>query len=227
MNRPPIVAVVLWLASVAAAVVIARSQVQPADIILSNGKVVTVDDRFLDCVRGRDPWRAHRRRRHRPRRCRVRRHRDSAHRSRRPDRHPRTDRQPHAPAACRDDVAVRGARGTAWDRGGGDGPAARPRADGRRAGEWIYTLGGWAMEQFADDKTPFTRAELDRAAPGASGAAAGVVLPLAISTAAPCRRSASMRPTGVVGRAGHPRRWRRACRLPTARATGSRRAPGR
>src|SRR5688572_31867962 len=46
MNRQPIVTVALWLASVAAAVVIARSQVQPADIILSNGKVVTVDDRF-------------------------------------------------------------------------------------------------------------------------------------------------------------------------------------
>jgi predicted amidohydrolase YtcJ len=32
-------------------------------------------------------------------------------------------------------------------------------------GDWIYTLGGWAMEQFADDRTPFTRDELDRAVP--------------------------------------------------------------
>jgi predicted amidohydrolase YtcJ len=40
------------------------------------------------------------------------------------------------------------------------------------AGEWIYTLGGWAAEQFADDPRPFTREELDRVAPAASGAAA-------------------------------------------------------
>src|SRR5213592_1222682 len=33
------------------------------------------------------------------------------------------------------------------------------------AGEWIYTLGGWAIEQFADDKKPFTRDELDKAVP--------------------------------------------------------------
>lgn len=33
-------------------------------------------------------------------------------------------------------------------------------------GEWIYTLGGWAIEQFADDSRPFTRAELDGVAPG-------------------------------------------------------------
>ena len=33
------------------------------------------------------------------------------------------------------------------------------------AGEWVYTLGGWAMEQFADDKRPFTRDELDQAVP--------------------------------------------------------------
>jgi len=34
-----------------------------------------------------------------------------------------------------------------------------------KAGEWIYTLGGWAIEQFADDSSPFTREELDRVAP--------------------------------------------------------------
>jgi predicted amidohydrolase YtcJ len=33
------------------------------------------------------------------------------------------------------------------------------------AGQWVYTLGGWAMEQFADDKRPFTRDELDVAVP--------------------------------------------------------------
>lgn len=32
-------------------------------------------------------------------------------------------------------------------------------------GEWIYTLGGWAIDQFADDPRPFTREELDTVAP--------------------------------------------------------------
>ena len=32
-------------------------------------------------------------------------------------------------------------------------------------GEWIYNIGGWAHQQFADDPKPFTREELDRIAP--------------------------------------------------------------
>ena len=41
----------------------------------------------------------------------------------------------------------------------------RARAATTPQGEWIYTLGGWAIEQFADDKKPFSREELDQAAP--------------------------------------------------------------
>jgi predicted amidohydrolase YtcJ len=41
----------------------------------------------------------------------------------------------------------------------------RARASTTPPGEWIYTLGGWALEQFADDPRPFTREELDRVAP--------------------------------------------------------------
>ena len=41
----------------------------------------------------------------------------------------------------------------------------RTRADAAPPGAWIYTLGGWALEQFADDARPFTREELDRVAP--------------------------------------------------------------
>jgi predicted amidohydrolase YtcJ len=41
----------------------------------------------------------------------------------------------------------------------------RARAAATPQGEWIYTLGGWAIEQFADDKKPFSREELDQAAP--------------------------------------------------------------
>ena len=32
-------------------------------------------------------------------------------------------------------------------------------------GQWIYTLGGWSHHQFADDKRPFTKDELDQIAP--------------------------------------------------------------
>jgi predicted amidohydrolase YtcJ len=41
----------------------------------------------------------------------------------------------------------------------------RARAAAIAPGEWVYNLGGWAIEQFADDKRPFTREELDRAVP--------------------------------------------------------------
>src|SRR5688572_24904615 len=29
-------------------------------------------------------------------------------------------------------------------------------------GRWVYTLGGWSHDQFTDDKRPFTRDELDK-----------------------------------------------------------------
>src|SRR5688572_5385680 len=41
----------------------------------------------------------------------------------------------------------------------------RARTQTVKPGEWIYILGGWAMEQFADDAKPFTREELDQVAP--------------------------------------------------------------
>ena len=41
----------------------------------------------------------------------------------------------------------------------------RARTQTVKPGDWIYILGGWALEQFADDAKPFTRAELDRIAP--------------------------------------------------------------
>jgi predicted amidohydrolase YtcJ len=41
----------------------------------------------------------------------------------------------------------------------------RARTSHVKAGEWIYNLGGWAIEQFSDDAKPFTREELDKVAP--------------------------------------------------------------
>jgi predicted amidohydrolase YtcJ len=41
----------------------------------------------------------------------------------------------------------------------------RARAKAEGAGEWVYNIGGWAHQQFADDPRPFTREELDQIAP--------------------------------------------------------------
>jgi predicted amidohydrolase YtcJ len=41
----------------------------------------------------------------------------------------------------------------------------RDRAKAAGPGEWIYNIGGWAHQQFADDPKPFTSAELDQIVP--------------------------------------------------------------
>ena len=41
----------------------------------------------------------------------------------------------------------------------------RARAKAAAPGEWVYNIGGWAHQQFADDPKPFTRDELDQIAP--------------------------------------------------------------
>src|SRR6266566_3824750 len=41
----------------------------------------------------------------------------------------------------------------------------RARAKEAGPGEWVYNIGGWAHQQFADDPKPFTREELDQIAP--------------------------------------------------------------
>ena len=41
----------------------------------------------------------------------------------------------------------------------------RARARVLAPGEWVFTLGGWSIDQFADDSKPFSREELDQAAP--------------------------------------------------------------
>jgi predicted amidohydrolase YtcJ len=164
MTRLPVVTVAPLLASVAAAVAVAQSQPQPVDLILSNGKVVTVDDRFsiasAIAIRGE-------------RIVAVGADRDVAVLA--------------GPGTRRIDLAGRMVvpglidnhmhllrAGTTWQHevrldGVESRKAAldllRARATTTPRGEWIYTLGGWALEQFGDDKTPFTRAELDRVVP--------------------------------------------------------------
>jgi predicted amidohydrolase YtcJ len=41
----------------------------------------------------------------------------------------------------------------------------RTRAKTAGPGEWVYNMGGWAHQQFADDPKPLTREELDAVAP--------------------------------------------------------------
>ena len=41
----------------------------------------------------------------------------------------------------------------------------RERVKASQPGDWIYNLGGWTLDQFADDPRPFTPGELDRIAP--------------------------------------------------------------
>ncbi len=41
----------------------------------------------------------------------------------------------------------------------------REQAMGLGPGEWVFTLGGWAIDQFTDNRSDFTREELDAVAP--------------------------------------------------------------
>jgi hypothetical protein len=45
------------------------------------------------------------------------------------------------------------------------GEMLRARAKAAGPGEWVYNIGGWAHQQFMDDPKPFTREELDQIAP--------------------------------------------------------------
>jgi predicted amidohydrolase YtcJ len=184
-----------------------------ADVILTNGKVVTVDDRFsiaqAVAIEG-------------DRILRV--GRDSqivslaSPSTRRIDLRGRTvipgliDNHMHLVRA-----GATWGREVRWDGVGTRKQALdllRARVETTPAGEWIYNLGGWAVEQFADDSRPFSREELDRAAPAhpvflqASYYAAYVnsraLESLGIAENAPewVVRGTAGRPTGVIEEAG-------------------------
>lgn len=152
------------LISVLASVIPMASQEPAADLILSNGKIITVDERFTIAqavaIRG-------------DRIVAVGTNQEMA--------------QLAGPDARRIDLRGRTVipglidnhlhllrAGTTWQRElRYDGVEsrkqaiemlrARAKADG--AGQWVYNIGGWAHQQFADDPKPFTREELDRIAP--------------------------------------------------------------
>ena len=147
-----------------ASIVLVSAQVQPADVILTGGRVVTVDERFTiaDAVAIRGD--------------RIAAVGSTAAvealaggKTRRIDLRGRTV----IPGLIDNHMHLL-RYGTTWKyEVRWDGIASRrdalaqlrARAGQTPAGQWIYTLGGWAVEQFADDSRPFTREELDRVVP--------------------------------------------------------------
>ncbi len=92
--------------------------------------------------------------------------------------------------------------------------AIRAKAASLPAGQWVYTLGGWSTDQFADDKRPMTKAELDAVAPNHPvllqvtraetylNSRAVDVLGLAKRTEPWITRDTGGRPTGVLNAGG-------------------------
>lgn len=90
----------------------------------------------------------------------------------------------------------------------------RSRVEATPPGEWVYTLGGWAVDQFSDDPSPLSRAELDRVAPDnpvllqasyyASYLNSRAIDALGLGSDAPpwAARDGSGRLTGVIAEAG-------------------------
>jgi len=163
MKQPTSRAVLVALAGASVVSIVAAQQPAP-DIVFSNGKIITVDDRFTIAqavaVRG-------------DRIAAVGTDADVGRLA--------------TPATRRIDLRGRAVipglidnhmhllrAGTTWQwevRWDGVGSRAaalaklRERAKTLAPGEWIYNLGGWAIEQFADDPRPFTREELDKVVP--------------------------------------------------------------
>ena len=88
------------------------------------------------------------------------------------------------------------------------------RAKARGPGQWVFTLGGWSPDQFTDNKKPFTRDELDQALPNNPvllqftraetylNSKAIEAIGLDKRTEPWVMRDASGRPTGIVENAG-------------------------
>src|SRR5439155_8013076 len=141
-----------------------HAQQPPPDLILSNGKIITVDERFTlaqaIAVRG-------------DRIVAVGSNQDIT-RLAGPDTK-RIDLRGRAVTPGLIDNHMHLLRGgTTWQwEVRWDGVASRKqalemlraRAKAVAPDGWIYNLGGWAIEQFADDKRPFTREELDQVVP--------------------------------------------------------------
>ncbi len=154
-----------WSVSSALLVLAATGVAQQPDLILSNGKIITVDDRFTIAqavaIKG-------------DRIIAVGTNQDIARLAGAETR--RIDLRGRAvtPGLIDNHMHLLRAAGT-WARELRlDGVLSRKqaiemlraRAKAAGPGEWVYNIGGWAHQQFADDPRPFTREELDTIAPG-------------------------------------------------------------
>ena len=212
------------LVAAATAIPLLRAQAVPADLILSNGKIITVDERFTIAqavaITGE-------------RIVAVGTNQEVARlagpETRRIDLRGRAalpgliDSHMHLLRA-----GITWQQEVRWD--GLDSRAQaldllRTRARAARPGEWVYNLGGWTLEQFADSR-PFTRAELDQVAPDnpvlvqegflEAFLNSRALQAFGIDEKAPAdewvERDAAGRPTGRIGEAG----WRQLiAKIPT------------
>lgn len=90
----------------------------------------------------------------------------------------------------------------------------RAKARDLGPGQWVYNLGGWSYDQFSDDRRPFTRGELDQAVPnnpvyiqftrccGFLNSRGIEAIGLAAMTDRWIERDASGKPTGQVNEPG-------------------------
>jgi len=142
----------------------ARAQAPAADLLLTNGKIITVDGKFTvaqavaikgDRIVGVG--------------TNAQMAQMAAPNARRIDLHGRSV----VPGLIDNHMHLLRA-GTTWTRElRFDGIESRrqalemiaARAKATKAGEWVYTIGGWSVDQFADSRKQFTREELDAAAP--------------------------------------------------------------
>ena len=140
------------------------AQQPPADLVLTNGKIITVDDRFsiaqAVAVRGD--------------RIIAVGTSQEINRLAGPDTRRIDLRGRAVTPGLIDNHAHYQEEGAYWilEKSSGRhrvaqaGARTDPRARaGRGRGQWVYTLGGWSPDQFADDPRPFTRDELDKVAP--------------------------------------------------------------
>src|SRR6187455_1690386 len=149
---------------VTAAAAYLAAQPPPADLILTNGKVITVDDRFTIAqalaVQG-------------GRIVAVGTTEEIATRAGSATRRIDLAGRAVIPGLIDNHMHLLRA-GTTWTREVRfDGVESRrqaldmvaARAKAAPSGDWVYNIGGWSVDQFADSRSRFTREELDRIAP--------------------------------------------------------------
>jgi predicted amidohydrolase YtcJ len=163
-RRTPKIAALVALFAIAGALSIVRAQQAAPDLVLSNGKIITVDERFTIAqavaIKG-------------DRIVAVGTNQDIGRMAGPATR--RIDLRGRAvtPGLIDNHMHLLRAGGTwqwevRWDGVGSRKQALemlRARARTAGPGEWVFNLGGWTVDQFADDSKPFTREELDQVVP--------------------------------------------------------------